>query len=1043
VRANQKHRIRAAVAPLTASALLFAGAAVGISQANRAVQPLGEPKANATGAAFGQPEQPGQPDGALAKTKSDTSDLAIKVNLHTGSSKNDACAMRFQEIDRLPAGCPLTAELIITNNGTKPATHVKVVAPQPNGWVSPIISQPAVGCALDANEDLACDMGTIPAGGAARVVVEGVTADASEPFTMSSVARVSADGIEQTPEDNVATDILIVQPDTDVSISVSAQPEVVTPGEEITVTATVVNNGPSAARGVRILQSLTDALTADFTDTSVTTSDGSEAGCKDLVQNANTARCKVDVLAAGATATMVVKGRAASSLNRPGQVITTTAGVSSNTSAINTSNNTAEAVITLDSPISTLSMGVSGPESVAMGEKATWTFTIENIGPSDSTNTKFKLTVPDELKELLVTSDHGPCTLNECDLGALLSSEDPFMPGNTSEVAVTGVVAKATPFKIHGVVTSDSVTGLTHEHPQEENPTGRPSLNRLPIYTDDDTDGYRKEPRTVEECPDCDATATDAGSTDSGAGEDALAEADNEATANVKVDAKAAKAFGSEALADMSVSNFKITPVDPSYTGPGSQRLIQLDVTNNGPNAAQFPYFRLGRSTDAEANLSSFTTMRVNDQKFKLNMTDLCQTTPRELMCALTSGTDFLNPGESVHVEYTITLASLGRPGHFTDYVHGYSQTEDPNQINDNAQADIVIGEPATALDVTVEPTGTVSNFGSPGMPGSMAQPDGHPSFIAGGSFQYTINLTVPDGEHADATGVTVRSNLPAGFKADSAVTSDGRCEITGGRGTNGSQLSCQLPTVSAGSTSTIVVGGSLADNANDLHEGDAWAEQVPMQVTATTVTPDHDGFVIRSSATTHVDIIESADLQLYVTPDEAGTADVGTIGYTLTVLNVGPSGVEHAAITAVVPDGYQFLADQSNCEAPPNAEIDLGGDHVVDVQPVVQGFAPGSTTAIICKVGQFGSQGFRTGELPAGDAGQVRVVFQKTPGAATSANDITFVAGSLAYDPNHANNQVIAPLTNPDSASVLTPGTRVANAAKDVLHKVMNFGKR
>jgi len=96
----------------------------------------------------------------------------------------------------------------------------------------------------------------------------------------------------------------------------------------------------------------------------------------------------------------------------------------------------------------------------------------------------------------------------------------------------------------------------------------------------------------------------------------------------------------------------------------------------------------------------------------------------------------------------------------------------------------------------------------------------------------------------------------------------------------------------------------------------DSWAEQIPFQVTATTETPDKSGKAIDASDTTHVDIIESADLELYVSPDEAGTADPGTVGYTLTVLNSGPSSVEHAAVTAVIPQGYTFLPDQSNCGA-------------------------------------------------------------------------------------------------------------------------------
>jgi len=127
---------------------------------------------------------------------------------------------------------------------------------------------------------------------------------------------------------------------------------------------------------------------------------------------------------------------------------------------------------------------------------------------------------------------------------------------------------------------------------------------------------------------------------------------------------------------------------------------------------------------------------------------------------------------------------------------------------------------------------------------------------------------------------------------------------------------------------------------------------------------------------------------------------------------------------------------------APPDEETDIGSDGTVDIVPIADGFKPGTSTAIICKVGDLGANGNRTGKLEAGDAGQVRVVFKKDPHNTTFADNIKFVAGSLAVDPNHTNNTVVAPLVPPDDSDVLTPGTKVVNKIKSVLSKTLDFVK-
>lgn len=933
--ANQKHKIRAAAAPIAASALLLSGTFYGISQST------GSPASPASGEAaeLATTAQVNR----LGRAGADTSDLSLHIELDSHPA-HSMCADTLSTTGRLPTGCPLISSLIVTNHGDEAATHVVLTAPQPTGWVNPVIERPASGCALDENEDLRCELGTIPPGQSASVVVEGFTDASEEAYVMASVARVTADGIEQTPEDNVATDILMLQPEADLSVVVQPHTGALIPGANATWTAVVTNNGPSSATGVRILQSVTDAFEADFTDVTVTTSDGSPVTCKDLLQNANTSRCRADELKPGATMTMQVVGTLASDLDDAGALIHTTAGVSSSTIDPDASNNLATSSLTLAAPQASLLIGVDGPNQVKVGEKATWTFTVENTGPSNSTGTRVLLEIPPELSDVVVTSNHGTCSIGGCSLGTMLSSDDPTMPGNTADIAVTGVVNAETPsFMLRGRVSSQTSEGVSV----------RDANNREYI----------------------------------------------EAETTVSVDASPIE-DSDEPLADMAISNFRITPVDPSFTGPGSQHRIQFTVTNEGPDAAKYPGFRLGRSTDAEANLGQKNVDQIpKDTAWK----NLCQTTSRELMCQL-NDTGVMAAGDSINVDYTITLASSGKAGSFPDYVYAYSATEDPNQLNDNAQADIVVGEPASEMYLNVEPVGTVANYGSAGTPGSVENPDGHPSFIAGGPFQYEVSVRVPEGKYSDASGVLVSMNLPAGFTANFANSADGQCTL-------GARITCLLPTVSAGSTSTINVGGTVSDQANNLHGGDSWAEHVPLQVTATSDTPEWNGQKILKSASTYVDIVESADLIAYITPDEAGTNDPGSIGFTVTVLNAGLSGVEHAEVSAMIPAGWRVDEAASNCVTPPTSSIDVNGDGVADIEPLPTGFVYGSPQAIVCQVGEL-PNGDRTGIVDAGNSGSIRVVLERVAGAQHSDGSIQFVTGGLGYDPDHNNNIVVGDLS-------------------------------
>lgn len=832
----------------------------------------------------------------------------------------------------IPAGCRMRGTLEITNLGPHEAKDVVVTDELPKGLLDVTVVTPASQCTI-ADGMLTCKLGTIPVGGTVSVVFTGKTAPKVDPngSRVVNVARVDASGYDPDPADNVSLTSRRINSSSDLAVTQDASTQMITPGNEVTLTVTATNYGPSDAENVRILASSPDPLMAMLSDISVVAPDGSKGTCDAMPNDVNAARCDIDVLPVGTTATVKVVGRLRTDIPDAHENVDFDVNVSADTFDANPNNNTARTTVVSGPASADLNIGVDDPEVVAVGQPANWVFTAQNAGPSNSTNASVKLDIPDTLTDVVVTSDHGPCTEDGCDLGLMYASEDPNDPGNTATIEVRG-----TPTVAGDIAVSATISG-----------------------------------------------------------DQADPDPENTATSNVIATTDAAAPTDSTA-ADLVVSDFVITPLDANYTGPGSDRRIQFTVTNNGPDVAETTWFRLTRTVDATAHLSG-------------DLADNCMFTARELMCAVRSDSD-LQPGESVNIDYPITIASIGRVGNYTDYVHVYSQTPDPDETNNYTQADIVIADSQTSLDVTIEPMYTVPNAGSPGDPASLTQPNGHPSFIAGGDFTYKVSASVPEGA-ANANNVNVKVQLPKGFVPTSAVSGAGHCTFTAG---DDASAECVIPTVNAGTTSDIAISGYLKKQANNLYpNGDTWAEDVAATVSATSDTPTSAGASASATASTNVDIIESADLEILVTPDEHGTHEPGTAGYTISVLNDGPSGVEHAAISAMLPLGAT-LDERSDCLPVPGA--DASGNGRIDIVPLAGGFQLGAANAVLCAAAPNTAD--EATVLNAGQEGNVHLVIKGSPEAL--AKGFTVTAGSLAFDPDKSNNSAtVGEDTLPDTGGI------------------------
>jgi len=160
-------------------------------------------------------------------------------------------------------------------------------------------------------------------------------------------------------------------------------PSSVTAGTNATYTITLTNNGPTAAQGVV----LTDTLPTGSNFISMTQTGGTDGFT--LNQSGGTAtETASGTIASGASDTFTLVVAAPSSLGN-GAPFNDTAAVSASNPDPNTGNNSATVTgsIVNNNPNADLSVALSGPSSSSEGNTVTYTVTVTNAGPSSATST--------------------------------------------------------------------------------------------------------------------------------------------------------------------------------------------------------------------------------------------------------------------------------------------------------------------------------------------------------------------------------------------------------------------------------------------------------------------------------------------------------------------------------------------------------------------------------------------------------------------------------------------------------------------------------
>ncbi len=314
----------------------------------------------------------------------------------------------------------VTYTLEVTNNGPTIATDVSVSDPLPPNTTF-VSASP--GCTHAAGV-VTCTIPTIVNGGVAPFEVL-VSVASSVTGSLTNTATVSASSTDPDLSDNDSQVTVPTAPSADIAITKTASPTPAVPGQNLTYTLAVKNNGPSDATAI----TATDAFPAGLTFVSAS------AGC---THAAGTVTCTQASLASGATATFTIVAALASTAS--GSLVNS-ASVTSATPDPATSNNsttstTPIAVIIVPRPAAAnLEVAKFANRTTAsQASEILWTIAVTNGGPDAAAGVVLVDQPSLAVAFSTATPSQGTCTKVSpvrCELGTIAA-------GATVTVSMTG-----------------------------------------------------------------------------------------------------------------------------------------------------------------------------------------------------------------------------------------------------------------------------------------------------------------------------------------------------------------------------------------------------------------------------------------------------------------------------------------------------------------------------------------------------------------------------------------------------------------------------
>lgn len=323
-------------------------------------------------------------------------DLAIQKNFST---------------DPVTPNNPITFTIAVTNNGPNAVTEAEVTDNIPDtindvSWSCEVTDGTgSCGAASGTGNAIATTV-SLESGATATYTVTG-TLSPEAAGTLTNTARVPLepgdrvgdDITDPNPDNNTSTaQTPIVPPEADLSLTKTAEPPTVVPGENVTFTITTTNDGPLTATNVAV----SDSLPPGLNFVSATPSQGT--------YNSQTGIWTVGSLAPGSNATLEIVATltATEPVVNKAQVSASDQPDPDSTPGNNVAGEDDQDSVTV--PLQVTDLGLTKTASVPVvnvGEAVTYTLTLTNNGPRAATDIAVTEPLPQEFTLRSATPSQG------------------------------------------------------------------------------------------------------------------------------------------------------------------------------------------------------------------------------------------------------------------------------------------------------------------------------------------------------------------------------------------------------------------------------------------------------------------------------------------------------------------------------------------------------------------------------------------------------------------------------------------------------------
>jgi uncharacterized repeat protein (TIGR01451 family) len=329
-----------------------------------------------------------------------------------------------------PSGTVLAGETIswtvtVSNTGPSDARGVVIADPLPSSITGVTVTSANSPCVA-----VPCMLDTLAPGAVATLLISGTVEPSYAGAAVANTTTVSSTTPDSDTANNMAMAVTGIVRSADLSILKTVDQDPVVPGEDLTYTLTIINDGPSQATAVAVTDPLPPALTSATATSSI--------GACDPVAGV-ILTCTVAALDPGASMVVTIAGTLDPDVD-PGTV-TNSATVISATPDPDLSDNTSQ-VATSTAPADLAVTTTANVAEVAPGGAITWTVNVSNAGPGPTRAAVLTDQLPVGVDITSVHVSQGSCGAAVAG-AALTCTLGIVAPGATVTLTVVGVVGAA------------------------------------------------------------------------------------------------------------------------------------------------------------------------------------------------------------------------------------------------------------------------------------------------------------------------------------------------------------------------------------------------------------------------------------------------------------------------------------------------------------------------------------------------------------------------------------------------------------------------